>query len=337
MTDPDPTTSSASFRALNRNKRSVVIDLKTSAGREALLRMVDAADVLVESFRPGVLDRLGLGFDVLTSVRPGLILCQISGWGQDGPLTGAAGHDLNYLAAMGLLSHTGGLDDPPRLPPMQVGDAAAGLFGATAILTALHERAKSGRGQKIDVSIAHAALMLAPMTVAGALATQDVRPAAEGVWSGGAVCYQLYRCKDGWVALGALEEKFWRTWCMAVGRPDLLGAAYQASGSEAHAQVAEIMAGRTRDEWSTFSEEHDCCLTVVSGLTEALASPLVRDRGAVVRLTHPGSADDYEAVALPVHMSRTPADPARMPAPSLGAHSSDLLDGRPLPSEGTGK
>lgn len=326
LQDAESTTSSASFRALNRNKRSVVLDLKSSEGLEAMLRLVADADVLVESFRPGVLDRLGLGFETLAKTNPGLVLCQISGWGQEGPKRNSAGHDLNYLAAMGLLSHTGGLDDPPHLPPMQVADASAGLFGACSILAALHERTTSGLGQQIDVSIAHSALMLAPMTVAGVLATKVAQPVSEGIWSGGVTCYQIYRCLDGWVALGALEDKFWRTWCAGVERPDLFESASAPSGSDAHRDVSEIMARRSREEWRKFSEEHDCCLTVVAGLPEALASSLIEQRGSVMRLPHGSSDESYDALALPVRMSRTPPDYEQRPAPRLGAHTRDLSE-----------
>lgn len=324
LEDDEPSTSSASFRALNRNKQSAVLDLKSADGREAMLRLVAEADVLVESFRPGVLDRLGLGFDVLAKTNPGLVLCQISGWGQVGPKKHSAGHDVNYLAAMGLLSHTGGLDDPPHLPPMQVADASAGLFGACSILAALHERGESGLGQRIDVSIAHSALMLAPMTVAGVLATKSAQPVARGVWSGGVTCYQIYRCADGWVALGALEDKFWRTWCTGVDRPDLFDMGSAPPGSTSHHEVKTIMASRTREEWRRFSEEYDCCLTVVDGLPEALDSPLIAERNSVVRLAHPSSVGDYDALALPVDMSRTPPDHAQRPAPPLGAHTDDV-------------
>lgn len=335
LPDAEPTTSSASFRAVNRNKRSVVIDLKAPQGPEALLAVARTADVLVESFRPGVLDRLGVGYDALCEVNPGIVFCQISGWGQHGPHALTAGHDLNYLAAMGLLSHTGQPDDPPSLVPMQVADSASGLYAATSILAALHERRESGRGQRIDVSIAHTALTLAPMTVAGVLGTGRARPTNEGIWSGGAVCYQVYRCADGWVALGALEEKFWATWCRGVGRPDLLAGRYDPSGSTTHEEVTRIMAGRTRAQWREFAEANDCCLTVLSGLDEALDSDLVRERGTVTRLPHPGTGgqQEYDTLTLPVVFSRAGPDFRRLPAPALGSDSETVLKECGVPPE----
>lgn len=311
---------------MNRNKRSVVIDLKTLDGKAAMRELIKTADVLVESFRPGVLDRLGFGYDTLADGNPGLVLCQISGWGQDGPMAGVSGHDVNYLAAMGLLSYTGGVDEVPRLSNVQVADGSGGLFAALSILAALRERDRSGRGQRIDVSLAHAALMFAPMTVAGAIGAGTVGPASEGIWSGGAICYQIYRCEDGWVALGALEEKFWANWCRGVGRPDLLESGYDAPGSWAHGEIVDVIGARTREEWAEFAQEHDCCLTVVSGLIDAMDSPLVRGREMVRTLRHGGT--EYEGLGSPVIMSRTPPDVTRRPAPSLGAHSQELLGGR---------
>ncbi|ADP80813.1 CaiB/BaiF CoA transferase family protein [Pseudofrankia inefficax] len=317
--DAEPTTSSASFRGLNRNKRSIVLDLKSAADHGTFLQLVAESDVVVESFRPGVIDRLGIGYTALAEVNPGIVVCSISGWGQHGPLSQAAGHDLNYLAAMGLLSFTGGPGERPDHPPLQVADSASGLFGAVAILAALQERARSGRGQYVDVSIAHSALSFAAMTVAGVLATGTATPRGAGVWSGGAVCYQVYRCRDGWIALGALEEKFWASWCHGVGRPDLLDHRYDGPGSATHSEMLAIVEGRSKAEWADFAAAHDCCLTVVAGLDEALASPLVRERGSVATLAHLPGGPTYDALALPFQLSRTPTDPARLPAPALGA------------------
>jgi alpha-methylacyl-CoA racemase len=324
----EESTSSASFRALNRNKRSIVLDLKSERGRADFLELVATSDVVLESFRPGVLDRLRIGWPVLQATNPRIVLCQISGWGQEGPLAQSAGHDINYLAATGLLSPTGRPDDPPVLSSMQVGDASAGLFAACAILAALRRRDRTGAGECIDVSIAHSALMLTPMTIAGALATRTAQPAAQGIWSGGAVCYQVYPCRDGWVALGALEHKFWTRFCLGVERPDLLDHAYEPPGSWAHAEITELVRGRTREQWADFGARHDCCLTVVTGLLDALDSPLVRERGMVRSLPHPPD-ERYEGLALPVSFSPVEPDYERLPAPALGAHQADLLDGPP--------
>ena len=321
--DAEPSTASAPFRGLNRNKRSVVVDLKSAADRAAFLGLAAGADVVVESFRPGVIDRLGIGYDALAAVNQKIVLCSISGWGKSGPLAQAAGHDLNYLAAMGLLSFTGGPDEVPEHPATQVADSASGLYAAFTILAALREADRSGRGQHIDISIAHSALSLGSLAIAGTLATGTAAPRSAGIWSGGAICYQVYRCRDGWVTLGALEEKFWAAWCRGVDRPDLLEHRYDAPGSAAHQEVSAILAARTKAEWAEFGDAHDCCLTVVRGLDEALNSPLITERGTVVELDAGG--ESYRALGLPVGLSRTPPDPGRLPVPGLGADTAELL------------
>jgi alpha-methylacyl-CoA racemase len=329
----EATTSSASFRGLNRNKRSIVLDLKDPDGPATFLHLAETADVVLESFRPGVMDRLGVGYDALARANPGIVLCSISGWGQSGSMAQAAGHDLNYLAALGLLSFTGAPEEEPMVLPLQVADSASALFAALSILAALHERDRSGEGQRIDVSIAHSALSLASMTIAGVLATGQVKPRREGIWDGGIVCYQVYRSEDGWVALGALEKKFWLNWCDGVGRPDLIERRYDTTNSVAHDDVTAIMAARTSAEWQEFAATHDCCLTVVTGLAAALDSPLVRDRGMVRSLRQSADEPAYEALALPFIMSSTPVDADRAPAPRLGEHTRDVLENSGLSAD----
>lgn len=328
----EATTSSASFRALNRNKKSVVLDLKKPKDREALLELSQTADVLVESFRPGVTDRLGVGYAALTERNPRLIYCSLSGWGPTGALSQRAGHDINYLAATGLLSFTGSLEEEPVVPPMQVADSASGLHAAVAILAAVHERGYSGRGQHIELSLAHSALTFGAMTIAGVLATGKAHQRTEGVWSGGAICYQVYRCADGWVALGALEEKFWHMFCRALGRQDLLDHRYDPPGSPAHHALIEIFAQRTRAQWQGFADGCDCCLNVVSGLLEALSSEMMDEPKTVYELTQQPGEPTYRALGLPYSLSRTTVEPTRLPAPGLGAHTAEVLGS--LPSRG---
>ena len=243
------------FAALNRNKRSLCLDLKSPAGAQALLRVVAGADVVVESFRPGVLDRLGVGYETMRGVNPKVVYCAITGWGQTGPLAGRAGHDLGYLAATGLLPQ------PPVVPAVQFADTAGAVTAALQIVAALRERDRSGEGKFVDISLAHAALALAAPT------------AGEPTLSGGVVCYAVYRCADGWVALAALEPKFWQAWCTGVGRGELVELQFEAAGSPAHEAVAGVFAARTRAEWDAFAAEHDCCLAVVSETLEAPAPP----------------------------------------------------------------
>jgi crotonobetainyl-CoA:carnitine CoA-transferase CaiB-like acyl-CoA transferase len=320
----EPTTTSASFIGLNRNKSSIVLDLKDGGQRGRFLELVAEADVVVESFRPGVMDRLGVGYAALRAANPQIVHCAISGWGQDGAMAQRSGHDINYLAAIGLLSLTGSEDEVPASAPFQVADCAGGLLAATAILAALRERDRSGEGQSIDVSLAHAALAFASMGAAAALAGTAPAPREKALFSGGVVCYQAYRCADGWVALGALEERFWRAWCLGVGRDDLLDARYEPSGSPAHAALTAIFAGRTRAEWEAFAARHDCCLTVVVGLEAALSSPLVAERAMVVDVDQPGIAAPVRVLGSPLRLSRTPPEPLRRPAPALDEHEAPV-------------
>jgi alpha-methylacyl-CoA racemase len=311
----DPTTTSASFIGLNRGKKSIVLDLKTEAERERFLELVEEADVVIDSFRPGVLSRLRLDYDHLRRCNRRIVHCSLSGWGQDGPMAQVAGHDINYLAEIGLLSLTGESEEEPCLPPVQIADCAGALIATTSVLAALHQREQSDEGCFLDVSLAHSALSLFPMGVAAALSGAPVRPRHRNLFSGGVVCYRAYRCRDGWVALGALEERFWHTWCDGVDRPDLRDCRYEDFDSPTGREVTAIFAARTKAEWRSFARRHDCCLTVVRGLEEALASPLVRDRGMIAEVRQPGIEDPVEVLGGPWQ-----DDAATEPAPSLGSH-----------------
>jgi alpha-methylacyl-CoA racemase len=313
---------SAAFLALNRGKRSVRLDLKTDGGREGLLRLARGADVLVESFRPGVLARLGAGWERLRAENPRLVYCAITGYGQEGPLAMRAGHDLDYLARVGLLGLTGDADGPPVQPAGQIADLGGGaLMAAFGILAALRERDRSGEGQLVDVSMADGALSWLAMVAARYFATGRPPRRGELELGGGILCYRPYRCADGWVALGALEPKFWGAWCAGVGRPDLVEHQFDPPGSPAHAEVEAVFAGRTRAEWEAFGTEHDCCLEPVLGLDEALAAA----DATVTELAQPGVERPVRLLGAPFKLSRTPADPARRPGPALGEHTDEVL------------
>jgi crotonobetainyl-CoA:carnitine CoA-transferase CaiB-like acyl-CoA transferase len=317
--------SSALFLALNRGKRSIRIDLKTDGGREVLLRLAGDSDVLLESFRPGVMDRLGVGYERLREDNPGLVYCAITGYGQDGPYRDRSGHDLNYLGLVGLLGLTGERDGPPVQPGGQIADIGGGaLTAAFGILAALRARDRSGEGQFVDVSMADGALswlaMVAAAHFAGATARRGELPLG-----GALVCYRPYECADGWVTLGALEPKFWQTFCKGVGREDLIERQFDAPGSPAHEELEAIFAARTRAEWSAFASEHDCCLEPVLELGEALGSELTRAREMVAELDQPGAQEPVRLLGVPVKLGRTPGDPNRAPGPALGEHTAAVL------------
>jgi alpha-methylacyl-CoA racemase len=316
---------SALFLSLNRGKRSIRLDLKSEGGREVLLRLVRESDVLLESFRPGVMERLGVGYETLREQNPRLVYCAISGYGQDGPYTARSGHDMNYLGLNGLLGLSGDAQGPPVQPAGQIADLGGGaLMAAFGIMAALREREQSGEGQLVDVSMFDGSLSWLAMVAAQYLA-DDVAPQRGGLpLAGGLICYRPYACKDGWVTLGALEPKFWAEWCRGVGREDLVEKQFETPGSRAHAEVERIFLERTREEWQAFASEHDCCLEPVLGLDEALDSELVRAREMVVELDQPGAAAPVRLLGVPVKLSRTPGAPAG-PGPALGEHTHEVL------------
>jgi crotonobetainyl-CoA:carnitine CoA-transferase CaiB-like acyl-CoA transferase len=317
---------SALFLALNRNKRSIRLDLKHELGREALLRLVRGHDVVLESFRPGVLERLGVGYERMREENPGLVYCAISGYGQTGPKRDASGHDMNYLGLIGLLGLTGERGGEPMQAAGQIADVGGGaLMAAFGILAALRERDRSGEGQLVDVSMADGALSWLALVAAGYLADGTVPRRGELPLAGSLICYRPYECADGWVTLGALEPKFWQAFCRGVGREDLVPSQFERPGSPAHAEVQEIFKGRGRAEWEAFAGEHDCCLEPVLELDEALASELVREREMVVDIEQPGVEEPVRQLGIPVKLGRTPGEHERLPGPALGEHTEAVL------------
>jgi alpha-methylacyl-CoA racemase len=323
---------SALFLSLNRNKRSIRLDLKSDGGREALLALVRQSDVVLESFRPGVLERLGVGYERMREENPGIVYCAISGYGQDGPKRDASGHDENYLGLIGVLGLTGERGGEPVQAAGQIADLGGGaLMAAFGILAALRERdgspehPGSGEGQMVDVSMADGALSWLAMVAAAYFADGVVPRRGDLPLAGALICYRPYECADGWVSLGALEPKFWQAWCRGVGREELVAKQFEHPGSDAHAQVQEIFRGRTRAEWEAFAREHDCCLEPVLELDEALESELVRAREMVVELDQPGAGRPVRQLGVPIKLTRTPGEHARLPGPALGEHTEEAL------------
>jgi alpha-methylacyl-CoA racemase len=316
----------ALFLALNRNKSSIRIDLKSDGGREVFLRLAREHDVVLESFRPGVLDRLGVGYERLREENPGLVYCAITGYGQDGPLRDRSGHDMNYLGLIGLLGLTGEEGGPPVQAAGQIADIGGGAqMAAIGILTALRERDRSGEGQFVDVSMADGALSWLVMVAARFFAEERSPRRGELELAGRLVCYRPYACADGWVTLGALEPKFWAAWCRGVGREDLIEKQFEPPGSPTHVEVQGIFMERSREQWSAFAAEHDCCLEPVLDLDEALASDLVRERDMVTELDQPGAQRPVRLLGAPIKLSRTPADTNRKPGPALGEQTDAIL------------
>jgi alpha-methylacyl-CoA racemase len=323
---------SALFLALNRNKRSIRLDLKRERGREALLALVREYDVVLESFRPGVLERLGVGYERMRAENPGIVYCAITGYGQESSKRLASGHDTNYLGLVGLLGLTGARGGEPVQAAGQIADLGGGaLMAAFGIMAALRERdgggeaRGSGEGQFVDVSMADGSLSWLGMVAAAYLADGAVPHRGDLPLAGALICYRPYECADGWVSLGALEAKFWQAFCRGVGREDLIAKQGEGPGSQAHAEVVEIFKSRTRDEWEAFSREHDCCMEPLLELDEALDSELVREREMVVEIAQPGAQRPVRLLGVPVKLSRTPGRHDRLPGPALGEHTEEVL------------
>jgi len=312
------------FHALNRNKRSLALDLRRPEGARAMLRIARRFDVVVESFRPGVLDRLGVGWAALSHENPGIVLCSISGYGQHGPYRERAGHDLNYAALAGVL----GLNGTPERPvpvAVQVADVAGGSWPAVAgILSGLLRRGATGRGGHVDVAMAEGALATLALQKGAADARgAPLRRGAE-MLNGGWGCYGVYRTGDGrFVALGALEPKFFRAFCEAVGRPELADAQFEDDGAGPRAELEVIFASRTLDAWSAFAALHDVCLMPVLEGNEPRLDPQFVARGSFVSIPTPWEGRDVESLASPVRI--VGVDAPRRPAPALGADTEAVL------------
>ena len=315
---------SDAYHALNRSKRSVALDLRNAAGAAALRRLAARADAVIESFRPGVMDRLGIGFEALRAAHPKIVLCSISGYGQDGPYAARAGHDLDYCAFAGVLAANG----PPERPlplGVQVADVAGGAWPAVAgILAGILRARATGEGAHVDVSMTEGALaMLAlPLGIAEGRGTAIARGAE--LLNGGAACYGVYRTKDGrFVALGALEPKFFETFCAAVGQPELAERQLERDGAGPREELEAILAARTRDEWEAFAAAHDACLAPVLEGDEPRRDPQLVHRGSFVEVPTPWEGKAMPGLASPVRIRGIEAP--LHPAPRLGADSDAVL------------
>ncbi len=291
------------FEALNRGKRSIALDLKAPEGPAALRRLCACADVLIEGFRPGVLERLGCSPASLSAELPRLVICSLTGFGQTGPLRGSAGHDIGYLALGGVLSRCG-LEKVPALPGAQFADFfGGGLQAVVAVLAALVERAATGHGRALDVGMTEGAMQ--------ALFPRLADPSSEDVLRGDRPCYRVYECRGGGaVVLGALEPKFWQRFCAAVGRPEWEARQFDPALCPA---VDELFLERTRDEWAALLRPADCCAEPVLRVEELAAHPQHRARSLWLRDGRPRSLPalvdtaDLPASRAPAHGEHTDA------------------------------
>jgi crotonobetainyl-CoA:carnitine CoA-transferase CaiB-like acyl-CoA transferase len=315
---------SAAHRALNRGKRSITLNLKAPAGAEALRRLAGSADALVESFRPGVMDRLGVGYQALSAANPRLAYVAITGYGQDGPYRDLAGHDIDYIGYGGALSMTGPPGGPPVPPGVQVGDlGGGGMLGAIGLLAALIESRAGGRGRFVDVSMLDGVVSWLSVHMASFLATgvepePGVAPLGQGL-----ACYRVYGTRDGrYLAVGALEPKFWEALCAALELPDLVAVQFAPPQQQVEmaARVQAVLRTSSRDEWLERLAGLEVCVAPVNTLAEVVRDPQVRHRAMVAEVdgvaVGPGPA---------IKLPDGPDDPLQR-APGLGQHTDAVLE-----------
>jgi len=314
---------SALFLALNRNKRSLTLDLKSEPGVAALRRLVRHYDVLVESFRPGVMDKLGVGFEALARENPRLVFCAISGYGQTGPDRLKAGHDLNYIARSGVLAYGGQAGGAPAMPGAQIADIGGGaLFALVGIFAALQERQRTGKGRLVDVSMTEGSMAFIHMHLAARLAMgAEGAPLARGRESlnGGYPCYGVYRTQDErYLSVGSLEPKFFQGLCAALERPELMDGAYDTGegGRKTRAELERIFASKPLAHWLELFRGKDLCIEPVLEGDEVLSDPQHLARGMFV--TDAGTTH----LRTPLHFG---ALPLRKP-PALGEHTAAILE-----------
>jgi len=310
---------------LNRNKRSIALDLKRKEGRELLVELAGWAEVLVEQFRPGVMERLGLDYETIREVNPSIIYCSITGYGQDGPYRDYAGHDINYLGYAGVLGSSGPADGPPSISSVQIADlGAGGMFGALSIVMAYTRMLKTGEGQHLDVSMTDGSVSWLTVNT-GELFTGGQAPGrgTQLLW-GGTPCYNVYEAKDGYMAVGALEGKFWKRLCELLGRPEYADQQFSLEKfDEMFAWLRDAFAVKSRAEWMEVFAGEDACVSPVLSLDEMTADPQVVHRKMVVEVED-DKLGRMKTLGIPVKFSKTPGE-IRQSAPALGEHTDEVL------------
>lgn len=337
------------FQTINCGKKSLALNLKHAEGREIFKRLVQESDVLLEGFRPGTMEKLGLSYAELSKINPNLIFCSLTGYGQEGPWSNKAGHDLNYLALSGLLGLMARRNDRPVIPAIPIADLVGGTLAALAIVSALLARQAGGSGQYIDLAMLDGLLSWLSWPLAEFRTTGSVARGGEGLLSGGVVCYNVYRTKDNrYLTLAALEEKFWAQFCQATGKPELLPEQFAPAidGEPVYESLKALFAGRTMEEWLELDSHGDLCLAPVLEIPEVLDHPQVKARGVTETfggvllnshlLDQPqvqarGATETFGRVFFDSHLMDPPEAKARgvteatLTSPRLGQHTAELL------------
>lgn len=314
------------FHIVNRNKRAMTLDLQAPAGRDVFLKMLPKADVLIDSFRPGGMERIGLGYDALKEIHVRLIHCSLTGFGQDGHYRDRPSHDINLLGLSGILDLLGEKDGSPISPGVQFAGAGGSLNAVIGILAALLRRERTGRGEHIDAALLDGLTPFLGLVMSTYLTTGILPKRGETLVGGGYAFYHVYQTGDGkYLALGCLEEKFWQGFCRAIGREDFIPAQF-ATGLQQETLIAEvkrIMRQKTRQEWMDLLAQYETCVTPVNTLEEALQDPHIRQRGAWFRAHHPVDGEIGQQ-GFPLKFSE--GRPGwRTHPPSFGEHTREIL------------
>ena len=318
---------SASHAYLNRNKRSIALDLKKPEAVELVKQLVAEYDIVLEQFRPGVMDKLGVGYEALKAINPRLIYVSITGYGQSGPYKDRAGHDINYLALAGLASYTGRRETGPLPLGIQAADIAGGsLHGVIGLLAAVIQRQATGQGQQVDISMTDCAFSLHGMAGAGYLAA-GVEPEMENQALNGGSFYDYYRTRDGrWLSVGSLEPQFMQQFCQALGRPELAACGLSQKPEDQRALKREIeieIEKRDFAEWNQVFAALDACVEPMLKLSEALEHPQLKARQLITEVPRDGQGAQRQ-IACPIKFSAGLPEPRHIGA-ALGAHSDEVL------------
>jgi crotonobetainyl-CoA:carnitine CoA-transferase CaiB-like acyl-CoA transferase len=322
---------SAPFAQVNRNKKSIAIDLKQPEGRDIFLKLASTADVVLEQFRPGVVERLGVGYAAVAELNPRIIYCSLTGFGQHGPHRERSGHDLNYLALSGVLGLTTDERGKPVIPGVQVADLAGAMIAGFAILAALLARDRTSHGQYLDVSMFDVMLSMLPIPAALHFAGKTIPVGGKYVLSGQYPFYNVYETSDGaFMTLGALEPKFWANFCRKVGRDDLIARQFDSGErrDDLFDSVRVIFKSRTQSEWVELMRDADCCCEPVLSMSEAFEHEQTRAR-EMVREIKDGK---IKQLGFSYKMGATPPRD-KNPAPALGQNTDELLAALGIPEE----
>jgi crotonobetainyl-CoA:carnitine CoA-transferase CaiB-like acyl-CoA transferase len=318
----------AGYISVNRNKKSLALDLRSDKGKEIFFKLVEKSDVVVEQYRPGVLDKMGLGYEKGKSVNPRIIYCSITGFGQTGPYAKIPGHDLNYMGLAGISDIIGSKGGDPAIPGIQVADVAGGgLMSVIGILSAIIARKTTGKGQYVDISMFDGILPFVGMVFSYLNAGGQSQERGDMFLSGSLICYNIYRTKDGrHMTLGALEIKFWEKFCNLIGKPEWLNKQF-IQGEERdqiHAELSKICLTRTHQEWVDILKGQETMCEPVMKVDELEKNPHAIARNMIVEYDHP-TEGKIKSIGIPIKFSDTKADKIT-PPPVLGQHNDEILE-----------